>query len=203
MRGEPKYIKLYYRLIDKYRDVVEFVKEYYERTAPIAKTIHHPWNLPQFKIDHILRVLRYSLMLSTKRNVDFDVITLAALMHDLALYTSGRRNHAIESSKVAEKYLHGINYPKEIKEKVVRAIAVHSGPLAFEANTLEEKILQDADTIDKVGAFGITAFLLYCGSRKYTPKQSLDEIKKVLFPKLKWHYRTMHTPEGKRMVKRG
>ena len=41
-------------------------------------------------------------------------------------------------------------FPNELVRKVTRAIAVHSGPLAFEANTLEEKILQDADTIDKV-----------------------------------------------------
>lgn len=85
----------------------------------------------------------------------------------------------------------------------MRAIAVHSGPLVFKANNIEDKILQDADTIDKVSAFGITSNLLYYGSKGYLPKQALDEMKKETLPRLKWMLETMHTKEGKRMVNQG
>jgi uncharacterized protein len=193
-------MRMYQEFVNKYSDVKRFVREYYEKTVP--KDAPHPWVFPEFKVEHVLRVLKYSMMLAAERIVDLDVIALAALLHDIAAYDY-RKNHAIEGSKIAEKYLADKGYPNELVKKVVRAIAVHSGSLAFEANTIEEKILQDADTIDKVGAFGITTFLLKCGNERHTPKQALDELKKALLPKLEWYRRTMHTPEGKRLVEEG
>lgn len=200
MGAEQEHIKMYRKFVEKYSDVIEFVRQYYERTVP--KHAPHPWIFPEFKVEHVLRVLRYSMLIAVGREVDLDVIALAAILHDIAAYNY-EKHHAIDGSRIAEKYLVDRGFPNELVRKVTRAIAVHSGPLAFEANTLEEKILQDADTIDKVGAFGITTFLLYCGSQKYTPRQALEELKKTIVPKLEWYRKTMHTPEGKRLVEEG
>lgn len=195
-------MKLYYNFIAKYADAISFVRTHYEKTAPKDRFSYHPWSLPEFKVEHVLRVLKYCMRLAVRRKVDLDVIALSAILHDLAVYTS-RERHAIEGSKIAKKYLNEKKYPKEFVEKVVRAIAVHSGPLAFEAETVEEKILQDADTIDKVSAFGITVHLLHCGYMKHMPKEALGKLKETILPRLKWYRETMHTPEGKRIVSKG
>jgi len=203
LKKEPKYMGDYRLLIEKYKDALEHVLQYYEETAPRWQTPYHPWSLPQFKMEHVLRVLRYSLMLASRRKTNLDVVVLAAILHDLAIYTAERKDHAVEGSKLAEKYLTENGYQDELVKKVVRVIAVHAGPLVFEASTIEDKILQDADTIDKVSVFGITSNLLYYGSKEYLPKQALDEMKKDVPPKLQWMLETMHTKEGKRIVNRG
>lgn len=203
MKKESKYMKDYRLLIDKYKDALEHVRQYYEETAPKDRSAYHPWSLPQFKMEHVLRVLRYSLMLASRRKTNLDVVVLAAILHDLAIYTAERKDHAVEGSKLAEKYLTENGYQDELVKRVVRAIAVHAGPLVFEANAIEDRILQDADTIDKVSAFGITSDLLHYGSKGYLPGQALDEMKKASPPRLKWMLETMHTKEGKRIVNRG
>ena len=203
MKREPKYMKDYRLLIEKYKGALEHVKRFYEETASKWQSQYHPWSVPQFKMEHVLRVLRYSLMLASRRKADTDVVALAAILHDLAIYTAERKDHAVEGSKLTEKYLTENGYQDELVKRVVRAIAVHAGPLVFEANTIEDKILQDADTIDKVSAFGITSNLLYYGSKGYLPKQALDEMKKDSPPRLEWMLDTMHTKEGRKMVNRG
>jgi HD superfamily phosphodiesterase len=85
LKTEPKYVKLYRQYANIYKDVLEFVKQYYERTAPEDRYAFHPWSLPEFKMEHVLRVLRYSMMLSIKRKVNLDVIALAAILHDFSL----------------------------------------------------------------------------------------------------------------------
>ncbi len=202
LKAEPKYMKLYRDFTVKYADAINFVRKYYEKTAPKDRFSSYPWSLPEFKIEHVLRVLRYCMMLAVRRKVDLDVIALSAILHDLAVYTS-RKQHAIEGSKVAEKYLKEKKYPEEFVKKVVRAIAVHSGPLAFEAETMEERILQDADTIDKVGALGITVHLLHCGCMEHMPKEALSKLKERILPRLEFYRKTMHTPEGKKIVSKG
>lgn len=171
MKAEPKYMKLYHDFTVKYADAISFVKAYYEETAPKDRFSFYPWSFPEFKVEHVLRVLRYCMMLAVKRKVDLDVIALSAILHDLAVYTS-RKQHAIEGSKIAEKYLKGKRYPKEFVKKVV-------------------------------SAFGITAHLLHCGCMKYTPKEALSKLKERIMPKLEFYRKTMHTPEGRRIVSRG
>jgi hypothetical protein len=88
-------------------------------------------------------------------------------------------------------------------QKVVHSIRVHSGPSAPSPRSDEAKILQDADTIDKVGAVSITTFLLHYGSKKMLPEQVLAELKKDMPERLRWYYRTMNFPQGKRMMGEG
>ncbi len=199
----PKYMKAYRDFTDKYGEAIEYVKQYYGETAPKDHSAYHPWSLPEFKLEHVSRVLRYSMMLAARRKTNLDVVALAAILHDLAIYTAERKDHAIEGARLAEEYLKERDYPDDLTKRVARVIAVHAGPLVFEAKTIEDKILQDADTIDKVGAFGITALLLHYGSKGYLPRQALDEFKKESPKRLKWFVQTMHTPEGKRMVTEG
>lgn len=128
---------------------------------------------------------------------------MSAILHDIAFYSAKRREHADEGARIAEEYLKEHGYPSGLVEKVVHAIKVHAGPLAFSPRSMEAKILQDADTIDKVGAVGIATFLLYYGGNKMMPKQALQELRKDMSKRLRWYYRTMNTPKGKRIVGEG
>jgi uncharacterized protein len=154
-------------------------------------------------MSHTLLVLRNSLLLAKNRKVDMDVVALAAILHDVAFYSPERKEHANEGAKIAGEYLKEHGYPNDLIQNVVHAIKVHAGPLVFSPRSTEAKILQDADTIDKVGSLAITTFLLHCGSKRMMPKQALEELKKDMPKKLRWYYRTMNFSEGKKIVGKG
>lgn len=199
----PKYMLLYRDYLERYKDVVGFTHEYLRETAGKWPHDYHPWALPEHRMEHTLLVLKHSLRLAVNRKVNLDVVALSAILHDIAFYAPKRTEHACEGAKVAEKYLTEHGYPRDLVEKVVQAVKVHAGPLAFSPRSMEAKILQDADTIDKVGALAIATFLLHQGSKKMMPKQMLEELKKDMPKRLRWYYRTMNTPEGKRIVGEG
>jgi len=198
-----KYIRLYHHYQEKYRDVIEFTHQHLKETASNWPSDYHPWNHPEHRMEHTLLVLKHSLMLAVNRKTDLDVVVLSAILHDVGFYSPERKDHADEGAKIAEKYLAEHGYPSDLVEKVVHAVKVHAGPLAFGPRSMEAKMLQDADTIDKVGALSIATFLLNYGSKKMMPKQALEEMKKDMAKRLRWYYKTMNTPEGKRIVGEG
>jgi uncharacterized protein len=198
-----KYRLLYASYLEKYKDVIEFTRSQLMETSRFQKHDYHPWSLPEHRMNHTLLVLRNSLLLTRNRKVDKDVVALAAILHDVAFYSSERKEHANEGAKIAEKYLQEHEYPNDLVQKVVHAIKVHTGPLASSSRSTEAKILQDADTIDKIGSLAIATFLLHYGSKRMMPKQALEELKKDTPKILRWYYRTMNFPEGKKIVGEG
>jgi uncharacterized protein len=195
-----KYLLLYKQYLEKYTDAVEFTRQYLKETAIKSPHDLHPWGLPEHRMNHTLLVLKNSLRLAKNRKVNLDVVVLSAILHDIATFSSERKEHAEEGAKIAEKYLKEHGYPVDLGRQVVHAIRVHAGPLVFSPRSDEAKILQDADTIDKVGALSITTFLLHYGSKRMLPEQVLDELKKAMPKRLRWYYRTMNFQEGKKMV---
>jgi uncharacterized protein len=198
-----KYLLLYKHYLKKYADAIEDTRQFLLEAAAKNPLDLHPWGLPEHRMDHTLLVLKNSLLLARNRKVDLDVVALSAILHDIAAFSSERKEHAEEGAKVAEEYLKKHRYPDDLVQKVVHSIRVHSGPSAPSPRSDEAKILQDADTIDKVGAVSITTFLLHYGSKKMLPEQVLTELKKDMPKRLRWYYKTMNFPEGRRMVGKG
>jgi len=198
-----RYLLLYEQCLKKHQDTIEFVRKYLEKTAPKNPQEYHPWSLPEYRMNHTLLVLRNSLLLSINRKVNLEVVALSAILHDVATYSSAREKHAEEGANIAKKYLRDQKCSQDTIEQVAHAIRVHAGPLVFSPRSTEAKILQDADTIDKVGALSLTTFLLHYGSRRLMQKQALEELQKDIPKRLEWYYRTMNFPEGKRIVGEG
>jgi uncharacterized protein len=197
------YLLLYRHYLKKYKDAMEFTSRYLKETAAKSSQNLHPWSLPEYRTNHTLLVLKNSLRLAKNRKVDLDVVALSAILHDVETFSSERKEHAEEGAKTAEEYLRKHGYPNDLAQKVAHAIRVHAGLLAFSPRSDEAKILQDADTIDKVGALSITASLLCCGSQKMLPVQALEDLKREMPKRLRWYYKTMNFPEGKRIVGKG
>lgn len=198
-----KYRLLCASYLEKYKDVIEFTRNQLTETSRLQQHDYHPWSLPEHRMNHTLLVLRNSLLLAQNRKVDMDVVALAAILHDVAFYSAEREEHANEGAKIAEKYLKEHGYSSDLIQKVVHAIKVHAGPLVFSPRSTEAKILQDADTIDKVSSLAIATFLLHYGSKRMMPKQALEELKRDMPKRLRWYYRTMNFPEGKKIVGEG
>jgi uncharacterized protein len=116
--------------------------------------------------DHIERVFRIAKLLGKSEKADMVVVEAAALLHDIARAKENDRNkldHAIEGAKMAAEYLKKINFPETKLKNVIHCIATHRVSKGKKAQTLEAKILQDADRLDALGAIIIARAFTYNG----------------------------------------
>lgn len=109
---------------------------------------------------HAIRVYNMAIYLSIGKDVDDDVIALAALLHDL-----DDPKIAKENSSLALDFLND-NVHEGLKNQVMEIIenmSFSSYKKGKFLNTLEGKIVQDADRLDALGAIGIARCFAYSG----------------------------------------
>ncbi len=118
--------------------------------------------------EHIYRVLYSALDIASKeKNVDYDVLISACLLHDIARQEQNENPeicHAEVGAEKAYKYLIENNFEKDFAEKVKHCISAHRFRKNNVPETSEAKILFDADKIDATGTLGIARTLVYQGA---------------------------------------
>jgi len=121
------------------------------RTEEFFKLSHHD----RF---HVERVYNLAVRIAKEENADLDVVKAAVLLHDVAraMEDEGKiKDHATESAKMARNILEEVGFPKEKLDKVIYCIEVHRFKKDMKTESLEAKILQDADRLDIIGAIGL------------------------------------------------
>ena len=130
--------------------------------------------------EHTLRVFNNAkMLLKSERKVDSQVVLLASLLHDIGrsreFAEAGKVCHAEIGAKIAEKYLLENGFEESLVKKVCRAIKVHRFRNKKESpESLEEKILYDADKLDSLGAVGIGRAFMFAakvGARLHNKKR--------------------------------
>ena len=114
-------------------------------------------------IDHINRVLNLSLKFAEKENADKDIVSLIALLHDVDDYKLFGDENA-QNLTNANLIMNKANIPTNIQEKVTDALKCigYSKLLkGFRPNSIEGKIVCDADMCDALGANGILRVYTY------------------------------------------
>lgn len=122
-----------------------------DRSEEFLRLSHHD----KFHVD---RVCRLAVRIAEEEKADLDVVRASVLLHDIAraMEDEGRiEDHAVEGAKMAREVLEEVGFPEEKIEKVVHCIQVHRFRKGVETETLEGKILQDADRLDIIGAIGL------------------------------------------------
>jgi uncharacterized protein len=113
--------------------------------------------------DHVLRVLALAEHLALEEGADLEIVRTATMLHDVARGHGDRMSadHAQAGAEFARRLLAG--QPGEKIEAVAHAIAAHrfrSGP---SPQTLEAKVLHDADKLDAIGAIGVARAFAFGG----------------------------------------
>lgn len=113
--------------------------------------------------DHVLRVLRLVEMIAPELGADAEILHAAALLHDSADAAPGdgtdRASHELSSADFARRVLLDEGWSEERIEAVQHCIRAHRFRSSEAPQTLEAKILFDADKLDVVGAFGVARTL--------------------------------------------
>ena len=150
---------------------------------------------------HLKRVVNTARHLCQAEKASWEVVLPAAWFHDYVVIPKKdpRRAQASRlSAQAALAYLHTVQYPSQYFSDIAHAIETHSFSANLECQTLEARIVQDADRLDALGAIGLARLfntsgqmgsLLYedldplASSRELNDQKfALDHIFKKLYP---------------------
>lgn len=117
--------------------------------------------------EHVYRVLFNAMEIAKhERKVDYDVLICSCLLHDIGRkeqFENPNVCHAEIGAQKAFDFLTDNNFDKEFSEKVAHCILCHRYRNNNIPQSLEAKILFDADKLDATGAIGLARTLIYKG----------------------------------------
>lgn len=174
---------------------------------------------PIHDFSHVLRVLALAERLAEMEGADREIVRAAVLLHDvsrpadsdLALTAAEETDHAVLAGREARRILAGED--PAFVDAVVHAIEAHRFRNNIEPQTLEAKVLFDADKLDAIGAVGVARAFAYGGhlgqplwgpvSEGYRPGQNNDEPHTAhheFHVKLKHIKERLYTSGGRRLA---
>jgi len=124
-------------------------------------------NDPAHDFEHVMRVYHNAQKIVKKEKANLKLVLSAALLHDIVSYPkSSKRSKlsSIDSAKKSKLILKKYDFTVEEITVVSDAIKEHSFSQNKIPQTLEGKILQDADRLDALGAIGIARVFATSGS---------------------------------------
>ena len=167
--------------------------------------------------DHTERVHKTALHIGRLTGARLDVLSAAALLHDIGrryeTREQGKICHAEKGAELARKILAELEFSPARIDEISHCIEVHRYRGDKIPKTLEAKILYDADKLDSIGAVGIGRAFLFAGQtgaklhnesdidilacKPYSKEDTAYREFKFKMSKIKNH---MLTPEGKRLA---
>lgn len=118
--------------------------------------------------EHVYRVLNNALVIAREeQNVNYDILICACLLHDIGRPDQLRDPdlcHAAVGSEKAYIFLQNNEFDESFAGQVRDCIRTHRFRKNDQPESLEAKILFDADKLDVVGAIGIARTLVYKGT---------------------------------------
>lgn len=122
---------------------------------------------PAHDISHVSRVVQNALRLTGTEGGQLAVTVPAAWLHDCVTVAKDsplRKQASSLAAKEAVNFLQSIDYPAGLLPQIAHAIEAHSFSANIPAETIEARIVQDADRLEAIGAIGIARCFLTGGS---------------------------------------
>lgn len=134
-------------MIDEIRD--------YVKTKLESEKSGHDWY-------HIERVTKYAKVIAEAENADVFICEVAALVHDLVDEKLGDPAEGL--NEVEELLIQFDEVDRNHIIDIITCISFKGGNMP-EVQSLEAKVVQDADRLDAIGAIGIARAFVYAGSK--------------------------------------
>jgi uncharacterized protein len=167
--------------------------------------------------DHTERVHKTALHIGRLTGARLDVLSAAALLHDIGrryeTREQGKICHAEKGAELAREILAELDFAPALIIEITHCIEAHRYRGDKVPRTLEAKILYDADKLDSIGAVGIGRAFLFAGQTgaKLHNESDVDILACKPYSKEDTAYREfkfkmskikdrMLTPEGRRLA---
>lgn len=137
--------------------------------------------------EHVRRVVQWAKRICASEGGRVEIVVPAAYLHDCVTIpkNDARRKEASRlSAEHATRFLQEQGYPGEWLPGVFHAIEAHSFSANVFPQTLEARVVQDADRLDAIGAVGLSRCLmlggamnrlLYDASEPFPETRTLDD----------------------------
>jgi uncharacterized protein len=167
--------------------------------------------------DHTLRVYNLCMHIGRAEGADLDVLKIAAYLHDVARplqdQSKGTVCHAEKGAEIAGDLLRDYPLSKGRKQNVIHCILSHRFRGNRHPETVEARVLFDADKLDSIGAIGVARTFQFAGevgakfhnpcidpgdTQEYTDEDTGYREFRLKLSKIKEH---MLTAEGHRIAR--
>ena len=158
-----------------YIDQVEkYVKEQIKIYKETSEDNYDYWN------QHIKYVYEESKKLAKEYNADIEIVSLGALLHDIALINrvGERKDHHINGEIIAREVLTNLNYDESRKERVLKCVLNHRS--SKNATSIEEVCVADADVL---AHFDNIPMLFYSSYKSNISLNDINDYMKEMFEK--------------------
>jgi uncharacterized protein len=167
--------------------------------------------------DHTERVHKTVLHIGRLMEAQLDVLSAAALLHDIGRRYETKEQggicHAEKGEELSRDILKKLKFAQSLIDEIAHCVETHRYRGDKIPKTLEAKILYDADKLDSIGAVGIGRAFLFAGQTgaKLHNDSDVDILDCKPYSKEDTAYREfkfkmskikdrMLTPEGKRLA---
>ncbi|MBU0976016.1 MAG: HD domain-containing protein [Patescibacteria group bacterium] len=188
MKGLEKYLKK-----NRNKSLYDKVKKEFEKRGPVA----HNW-------DHIYRDIINAIWIGEAEKANMEVVFPSIVLHDIGfLYDP---DPSIHHKLGAEKCIEWLeDWNKEDKKAIRLCILAHKGKsfeFSIEPESIEEKVVYDADQLEKMGYAGLLGCVrvgVEFGEATHPELKSLYEIAKLFKSVSKI---TLYTSKAREIAKR-
>ena len=168
-------------------------------------------------LGHVERVVENCKKLAPAEKAQTKILLPAAWFHDCVLVSKESPDRPKASLLAAEKtieILSELEYDRQLFDEIGHAIEAHSFSAQIVPESIEAKVLQDADRLDAIGAIGLARCLavgtdlqreLYCRDDPFCAKRDPDDTCYIVdhfFAKLLKITDKMQTEAGQKEAQR-
>jgi putative nucleotidyltransferase with HDIG domain len=110
----------------------------------------------EYRWQHTLRVAQFGKVIAENENADVESVVAACLLHDIAWFDTDaetNREHGRIGAEKARPILESLGYSQKRIKSICYAIASHVDE--DNLDTIEAKIVSDADNVDRFGPYRI------------------------------------------------
>lgn len=166
----------------------------------------------EFRYHHLLRTRRYAIKLMDaeeleKNEFDSTVVEVSALLHDLGRKEdieegfldpiANHEGHAEKGSKLIEEFVSDLIEPEKL-ESIKKVIRNHHS----EPETIEGKIVQDADDLGKFSSIDLWRLIHYASDNERTLDETFNYFKNELEPENRELIEELNLRKSKKAAKK-
>jgi HD superfamily phosphodiesterase len=140
------------------KKIADFVRTHQQETydqRPDHGELDHYLSGAGYRWQHTLRVAQWGKVIAKAEEADMETVLAACLLHDIAWFDmiKDSRDHGRVGAEFIRPFLQKLGYEPKQVDDICYAVAAHVD--VDHPDTLEARIVTDADNIDRFGAYRV------------------------------------------------